>query len=399
MKTRPLIALAALVAAVGLPGGAWWHLRGGEREDIPGARPATAALGPAARAAGGSASSAGPAVPVTGARVRNDTFVVWVKAEGEAAALRSAPLRAEVAGVVTEVAVREGDGVAKGQLIARIDTVDPLLELRKRDAEYRRARSEYRALMLGAEGPELTGEERRDRRRQARVRSGLARAEVELEEARLRLDRTRVRAPFAGRTANLTIGEGARLERGDSIATVLDLSRVEVDVDVLQTRVPHVAPGRPARVRFTALPGETFAGRVASINPLVHGRSEAVRATVRLDHGDRRIFPGMHARVEIAGRRYANRTFVPREAIVERDRRQLVFTVAPTPAAGDTGRAEWTYVTTGLENDRFVELLPSEARPAPPAGTVVLVDGHTTLIHGARVRVTNGSDLAGPSRR
>jgi hypothetical protein len=63
----------------------------------------------------------------------------------------------------------------------------------------------------------------------------------------------------------------------------------------------------------------------------------------------------------------------------------------------DTGNAQWKYVTTGLENDRFIEIVPAaegdEETYVPDGGEFVLIDGHATLTHDARVRIDNFADL------
>jgi HlyD family secretion protein len=395
MRSRHWVTLGVVVLAGALLAGVLLRLQGAGEDD--GEDPATSAEDSVGREirseAAASAFSTEVAVPVQAARVRRDTFTLWVAAEGTAEARRRATLRAEVGGPVREAPVEEGDRVREGQLVARIDSSSYVLDLENARAEHEMARAEFRTMTLGGAEMDLDEEERRERRRQARIRSGLTQAEVELERARYELDKTRVRAPFPGLVANLTISEGARLDPQDSVATILDLSQVEVDVDVLETRITHLEEGRRARVSFTALPDETFPGRVVSINPLVDPESETVRVTVRLENPEARVLPGMHASVEVAGRRYADRVFVPRDAIVERDRRDVVFTFAPSDSASGTGRAQWKYVTTGLENEQFVEIVPDEETEMLEPGELVLVEGHTTLTHDARVRVEEWSEL------
>lgn len=396
MTSRRGVPLAVLVLlAVGLVGGALWRLQGaGENEEGTPVSAADSVREEVRLQAAASAFSTEMAVPVEGARIRRDTFFLWVEAEGNAEAFRRTVLRAQVEGDVEAVAVREGQRVAGGRLVACLDSAPHALDLRARRAERERALAEFRSMLIGEEELGLTEEEREERRRQARARSGLAQAEVELEKARYELEATRIRAPFAGRVANLTVGPGDRVSPGDSVAAILDLSRLEVEVRVLQEQVPHLAPGRRARVRFTALPGESFTGRVVSVNPVVDRSSGRVRVTVRLDNPEARVLPGMHAAVEIAGRRHPDRLFVPRDALVERDRRQVVFLFAPEDAGSATGRAQWRYVGTGLENDRYVEIHPErEGDEVPEPGQVVLVDGHTTLAHDARVRLANADSL------
>ena len=179
----------------------------------------------------------------------------------------------------------------------------------------------------------------------------------------------------------------------------MDLSQIDIDAEVLHSELPLVEVGREATATFPALPGETFTGRVVSVNPLIDPETQMARVTVRLSNREARIVPGMPGNVRIAGRLLEGRKFVPKEAIVERNRRQVIFVFEPTEPGSDTGNAQWKYVTTGLENDRFIEIVPAaegdEETFVPEGGELVLIDGHATLTHDARVRIDNFDDLAG----
>lgn len=396
MKTRHWVTVGVVLVAVALLGGIFLRLRGnGEEEDRSSGSAAEDSVRVAVQStAAQSAFATEIAVPVEGAPVRRDTFVLWVKAAGQAAALRAAALHAEVAGPVIEVPVREGQAVSARQLLARIDPAEYRLQVREAQAKLEEAQAKFQDLTLGDD--RIDDERlRTERERLARIRSGLAGAEAALERAEYELAKTEVRAPFAGRVANLAVVEGSRLRAGDSVAAVLDLSRVDVDVEVQQTSLPHVEVGREARATFPALPGETLAGRVVTVNPVVSRETRTARVTVRLGNPEARIHPGMYADVEIAGRLLPGRTFVPKEAIVERDRRQVVFLFEPDEPGSATGQAKWTYVTTGLESDRFVEIVPGDGTEVPEPGAVVLVDGHATLTHDARVRIEEGGAAGG----
>ena len=117
------------------------------------------------------------------------------------------------------------------------------------------------------------------------------------------------------------------------------------------------------------------------------------RRTAWASNPEARVVPGMPGSVRIAGRLLADRKFVPKEAIVERNRRQVVFVFEPMDEGSDTGNAQWKYVTTGLENDRFIELIEAlegdEDTYVAEGGELILIDGHATLTHDARVKIEN----------
>lgn len=87
------------------------------------------------------------------------------------------------------------------------------------------------------------------------------------------------------------------------------------------------------------------------------------------------IKPGMHAEVEIAADIYKNRLVIPREAILVRGGRKLAFVVQ-----GEL--AKWRYIKTGLENEKYAEVLEGIKE-----GELVITEGHFTLAHDARVRI------------
>ena len=401
MKPRHWVTLVVVVIAGALLVGIMLRLRAGdESDDSPSSTDSAADSVRAAvqSTAAQTAFASEIAVPVRGAVIRRDTFVVWIDAEGRAAALRSAPLYAEVEGPVLEVPVREGQRVGTEELLARIDPVPYQLKVRRAQADVDRARAEFDNLTLFDEEIEDSSV-RQGRARQARARSGLSGAEADLEVAEYELAKTEIRAPFEGRLANLAIVQGSRLRTGDSVAMVIDLSRVDVEADVLETELPYLQQGREVRVTFPAIPDETFTGRVVTINPLVNPESNTARVTVRLSNPGARIVPGMFGKLRIAGRLLADRMFVPRDAIVERSgsgrRREVIFVFDPNEPGSDRGSAKWKYVTTGIESGGFIEVEPETEQDRFEPGQIVLVEGHATLIHDARVQIENHTELEG----
>ena len=396
MKSRYLVTIAVFVVAAIALGGIYFRLKQNTEDTSEDSDSVTvdSARAEARSTAASSAFATGVAVPVEGAPVQRGTFVLWVSAEGQAAALREAPLHAEVAGPVIEVPVREGDFVAAGDVIARIDPAEYELNRKEAQGALAQAEASYEDLTLGDDAiddPELL----EARQTQARIRSGLVGAEARLEKAVHDVEKTAIRAPYSGRIANLVVDVGTRLMINDSVAKVVDLSSVDVDVQVLESEIAALDVGRDATVAFTAFPGEQFLAEVLTVNPVVDPVSHVGRATVRLRNPGARILPGMHARVRIAGRLFEDRVSVPKDAIVERSRREVVFVFEPESEGSDTGRAKWRYVTTGLENEDAVEIVLSEDTDMVDEGEIVLVGGHTTLTHDAMVRLTSADEGAG----
>ncbi len=326
------------------------------------------------------------AFAVTGAPVVRDTLVVSVTAAAEAAPARESRVLAEVGGRVNHIDVRENQRVSQGTLLLALDTTDLALALAEAQATLARAQATFREQTLFDDQIEDAAV-RAERARVARAKSGLEEAEVGLRRAELNLSRASVVAPFNGRVASIKVSEGHRVSTGDELMSVVDIDPIKVEVQVLESEIGYLEAGRAAQATFAAFPGATFVGRVATVNPVVDRQTRTARVTVLIPNGDGRILPGMYARVSVEARRFPDRIIVPKSAVLERDRRTMVFVFEPQE--GQIGLAKWTYVTTGLENDSLVELIGTSETPLPTPGQIVLTDGHYTLIHDATVRLTD----------
>lgn len=331
------------------------------------------------------------AIPVEGAVAVEDTLILSVTASGQAEAASATTLLAQVDGQVLRLPVRENDAVGQGQALLGIDPSDYELEVADAEASLREAQSNYDEITLFDDRIE-DAETREQRQRAARSRSGLDQAQVALERAQRNLRRSQVTAPFAGRVASIEVVPGQYVSAGEELMTVVNLDPIRVEVQVLESELAHLQPGGSASINFSAFADGPVRGRIETINPQVERGTRTARVTVSVPNPDGRILPGMYARVALDARRFADRMLVPRDAILERDRREMLFVYD-----GDEreGRAKWRYVTTGMANDSLVEIVPNESTEMVAAGETVLTGGHYTLIHDARVRVVEDAEAEG----
>jgi multidrug efflux pump subunit AcrA (membrane-fusion protein) len=125
---------------------------------------------------------------------------------------------------------------------------------------------------------------------------------------------------------------------------------------------------------------DTLEATVDVISPRLDAQSRTCECIIRFRNEGGRFRPGMFARAEIAGFIYPGRMMVPRAAVLIRDDRPLVFKVV-----GD--RAHWLYVTTGLENDNWIEITAVHSGGSLAPGEQVVVSDHLTLAHEAKIDI------------
>src|SRR6266545_952210 len=321
------------------------------------------------------------ALPVVGAIVRRGDLILTIRTTGQVRAERQVSLKGETQGTVIAVLVRPGDRVDSGQALVRLDPRPFDLAVREAESQLGEALGRYRDVLLGEDTTDAAPVAV-ERRRAARLRTGVDGAEARLEGAKLDRERATLRAPFAGTADQVQAVVGQRLAAGEPIATIVDLSSLTVEAAVLEHDLPLVRRGATATVSLAAGGGTLYAGRVLAVLPLVDTTTRAGRAVVRVRTGDGVLRPGMYADVELEATRLPDRVVVPALAIIERDGRPLVFRY-------HGGKAEWVYVASGRSNGRETEIVADSAtgRPAVAAGDTVLVAGHLTLTHDAPVRL------------
>ncbi len=311
-------------------------------------------------------------VQVVPAEIR--PFEYLIRTTGLVAAVSEAEIRPAAGGVLLEVAIKNGQRVAAGQLLARFDSRERELAVEKAKMQYLERELEFENMLLGFNFDRLGPEAAAKTKENVRVLSGLGNAEIALKEAELALERTLVTAPAAGIVADLELQQGAYLPTGEKLCSVYQPSPLRVQADVLESDLLRLSLGQPADIYPLAAPDRAFKARLSEINPRVSHEQGTVRVWLTLQESAG-LVPGMHARA-VLRIPYEQNIIVPKTSVVIRSGRAVIFTE-------EGGLAKWNYVTTGLENGDETEILEGLK-----AGSRVITGNNLQLDHDAPVRIT-----------
>lgn len=355
------------------------------------------------------------AIKVNVGGVRRGDLVLPVYADGAIRTPRSVNVKTKVGGQLMEVKVRDGDRVRRGQLLARIDPRE--YEIALEESRYRhlsalsqmaaeadttsvnqeavRRFADARAALTSArDRGELARELYAERLLELEMRAlqdgafresvfqqrtGLADARLAEERARLNLEYTEVRAPFDGVVQGLAMVAGEIVGTGTQVCTIYNNDRLEAAVNVLEADLGHLDEGRPVLLAVAAT-GDTLRTAVDVISPNLDERSRTCEVIIRFANPDGRLRPGMFVRAQIAGVIHHDKLLVPKDALLIRDNRPLVF-------KRDGDHAKWLYVDTGLENEDWVEITAVHSGGSLDPGDEVVVSDHLTLAHEARISI------------
>lgn len=307
---------------------------------------------------------------VTVMELHPSTFSHEIVGNGRAAARRKADLSFSAGGMVDEVLVRNGQRVAKGQPLVRLDRFQLENELAKAREAVESARLEMQDVIIGqGYDPEQMAQVPTEVVKLARQRSNLEANELALAAAERNLQDATLVAPMGGVVANMAARPHSVAPQ--PVCTLIDDSAMDVEFEVLESELPMVRPGDAVEVAPFSSPTRSR-GTVTELNPMVDANGMVkVRATVG---GNHTMIDGMNVRVTI-GRAVEQALVVPKSAVVLRSGRQVVFTL-------DDGKAMWHYVATGLEN-----LSQYTITEGLEPGMMVITSGNINLAHESPVKV------------
>ncbi|MBT7311537.1 efflux RND transporter periplasmic adaptor subunit [bacterium] len=352
------------------------------------------------------------AIKINASAVVQGNLVEPIFADGVLRTTKTVEIRAKVGGQLNKVLVRDGDTVYRGQLLASIDNRSYKVTLE--DAHYAHIQAlsqiaaeseeqidnpealaefitnrenlkkdkslsieQYNASLLNLELDALKkGAFRQDMFAQ---RTGLASARASEQRAQLDLEYTEIRAPFSGIVSDLAVVTGEILSTGQAVCNIFDNSKLEAVVNVLEADLAGLAEGRKVLLSIPAV-NKIITASVDVISPSLDQTSRTCKIIIRFSNSDEVFRPGMFTRAEIAAKIHTDKLLVPLTAILERDDRPLLFKV-------NDDRAQWLYVTIGLQNSEWVEITKVHSGGTLVPGDNVVVSNHLTLAHEAKIKV------------
>lgn len=283
---------------------------------------------------------------------------------------RLAHVGARVSGRLVRVEAGLGDRLDEGAVLAVVDSV----ELGQARADYLRARarhevaekrlerarslhadrivSEAEVLEAEAEAREVAADLAASRETLALL--GLANDEIDkLSWGDASASLVAVRAPFAGWVIAKEATRGELVAPEKTLFTVADLGEVWLWIDVYERQLRSVRLGDRVEARFDAWPGDTFTGELAYLADELDPASRTIRARVDLPNPQRRLKPGMFARVLLSadGEDGQQVLAVSREAVQRQGDSAVVFV-----KTGER-RFERRPVELGQATDQWVEIL------------------------------------------
>jgi RND family efflux transporter MFP subunit len=387
-RGKPVVVLAVLLGLAGLVAAGWYFSTALQAASVKVA-PATAKSGPAAAAG------------------------AVLNASGYVTARRRATVSSKVTGKVIDVLIEEGRAVREGQILAHLDDSQPRAALAFAEAQLASARKSFAEDQARLAQAELTLQRRQQLLKENvvgraelddaqsdvnafKARIAYAQQQIGVAESQVALQKTSladmvVRAPFSGIVVSKDAQPGEMISPVSAgggftrtgIGTIVDMSSLEIEVDVNETYINRVSPGMKVEAILDAYQDWRIPAHVITTIPTADRVKSTVRVRIGFDKLDPRILPDMSVKVSFlkdepaadANAPATPRVMVPKAAVRKADGKSIVFVVKDD-------KVERRAISVGQEQGDQVEVISGVT-----AGERVVIDGPATLKDGDKVKV------------
>lgn len=330
-----------------------------------------------------------PPAQITVTQAKAMPLEVVERTLGSLEAVNDPKVAAEVAGRITRIAVRAGESVKKGQLLAELDASDATQQHRVDQGEI----SRLDALLAQQERlvkrqSELVEKNfiSKNALDDATAQRDALRGQREAAHGRAgisgnSLKKTRIVAPFDGVVEDQLASIGDYVKLGDPLFRLVSNAVLRAHLPFPESAAQRLQRGQPVHLVSPLLPGRIIAGQVEDIRPTLTETSRAIDVIARVDSTPELRGGGSVDAAVVIGQK-DNAVLVPEQSVVLRPAGKVVYAIAD-------GKAQQRVVDTGSKQAGMIEIINGVQ-----AGETVALDGAGFLTHGATVNIQERSQPA-----
>lgn len=248
-------------------------------------------------------------------------YIPSVEALGSVKSINGVMLKSDVSGRITDIHVRSGEKVKKGQLLVEIDP-----DATKAVLAYDNAQMQLDKINLQRDQT-LLAQNAIDKvsvdTAKAKYRQDLAK----IDEDQANLNNRMIKAPFSGTIGIINIKVGDYLESGNVLFSLQTLAPIYLDFSLPSQLQGRVKIGQTVTAKLSAYHNETFKGQVIAVNNRIDSSSNSIRVRALSSNKMLKLLPGDMVSLTLALEKAQAVIKVPSEAVVYDNGKTYLFTV------------------------------------------------------------------------
>jgi len=275
-------------------------------------------------------------LPVKVYKVKRMDFKDMLPVMGRIEGFKEIDLRFETSGILESFNFEEGERILEGDIIASLNQKDALLKLKYAALELEKTKKLY----------ELGGHDK----------IAYEQKKLEYESAKRDLEKTNIYAPGDGYLGGKERSAGAYVTSQDKVGAFVDYSEVYATFDVIEEDSPKMELGQNVEIFLDAYPGDTYAGTVDMISPIIEGRTRTQKIKIELDNEENLLKPGMFSRAIINTYEKKDALIIPSASFKKKEQQYFVYVVHREEAEGEEGEPREGMADQGIVEERAVEI-------------------------------------------
>ena len=323
--------------------------------------------------------NAAPPQTVSAASVKYSDWQPEVSAVGSMRAVRGVDVTTEVTGLVRTLRFKSGDEVKLGQVLVELNADAEIAQQHALEAAadlsatvFERDKEQYDAQAISKAQLDADAADLKNKRAQAAAQAALVAKKI-------------IRAPFDGRLGITTVNPGQYLNAGDKVVTLQAVDPIYVDFKLPQQQLAMIANGQAVNLTTDSYPGAAFTGKINAIDPRVDPSTRNFQAEATVPNPDRKLMPGMFARVAVIAGDKKQYLTLPQTAITYNPYGATVFVAEKKPGGSDKDLiAQQAFVTLGPTRGDQVAIVKGVKE-----GDQVVTSGQMKLVNGAPLIIDN----------
>jgi multidrug efflux pump subunit AcrA (membrane-fusion protein) len=209
-----------------------------------------------------------------------------------------------------------------------------------------------------------------------KVRKGDILAYIDPSRPGMNFANSPVKSPIQGTVTSFPGTNGSTVSQQTPVATIGDLSNLQVRTFISERKISHIALGMPGEITFESYPGETFNAVIKELSPVIDPSSRTMQIKMNMINPDSRIKSGMFSKIKITTTVKDNIVKVPSDCINERFGEKFIYVI------NSENTAEKRLITEGIRINDISEILSGLS-----AGENVVIQGQSLLEDGVKVKV------------
>lgn len=216
------------------------------------------------------------------------------------------------------------------------------------------------------------------------VKKGDIIAYIDRDEVGFKFEKAPVESPLGGVVGRVYVDIGTNVNIQTPVALVIDMDKVEIELDVPAKYLPQISLGQDASVSVDAYPKEEFIGKVSKISPVVDLDTRTAPIEIVIPNKDHRLKSGMLAKVHLIIKEERNVPVILKEAIMGKEPELYVFVI-------ENGKAYMKKIALGIHEGPNYQV-----KEGLKTGDLVVVLGQQRLYEEAPVIIEKEQEAANP---